>query len=114
MAYRNPARFLAPLALVASAVAVVAIYKGTTSSRGSDSSGGTSAGASHPASSRHSGTRAGTAATRHAARTYTVKPGDVLSTIAEKTGVPLATIQRLNPNADAQTLHAGQKLKLAP
>jgi LysM repeat protein len=43
-----------------------------------------------------------------------VKPGDVLSSIAIKTGVPLDTIQRLNPNVDAQSLHAGQKLKLAP
>ena len=49
--------------------------------------------------------------TRHS---YTVKPGDVLSAIAIKTGVPLDTILRLNPNVDAQSLHAGQKLKLAP
>jgi LysM repeat protein len=38
----------------------------------------------------------------------------VLSQIAIKTGVPLTTIQQLNPNVDAQSLHAGQKIKLGP
>ncbi len=47
-----------------------------------------------------------------APKSYTVKPGDVLSSIAEKTGVPLSEIERLNPNVDAQSLHAGQKIKL--
>ena len=45
---------------------------------------------------------------------YIVKSGDTLSAISIKTGVPLDTIQRLNPSVDAQTLHAGQRLKLAP
>lgn len=49
-----------------------------------------------------------------ASRTYTVKEGDTLSAIAVSTGVDLETIQRLNPDLDAQTLHAGQKVKLAP
>ena len=47
-------------------------------------------------------------------RTYTVKAGDTLSAIAVKTGVPLDTIERLNPKLDADTLHAGQKVRLAP
>ncbi|MEA2394955.1 MAG: LysM domain, partial [Solirubrobacteraceae bacterium] len=42
-----------------------------------------------------------------------VRAGDTLSSIAVKTGVPLATIQRLNPKLDAQSLHAGEKVKLA-
>ena len=45
---------------------------------------------------------------------YSVKPGDVLSAIAETTGVSLATIERLNPDVDAKALHAGQQIKLAP
>lgn len=45
-------------------------------------------------------------------RSYTVKPGDTLSGIADKTGVSLETIQTLNPNLDAVALHAGQKVKL--
>jgi LysM repeat protein len=47
-------------------------------------------------------------------RSYTVRAGDTLSAISIKTGVPLQTIQRLNPKLDAETLHAGQKVRLAP
>jgi LysM repeat protein len=47
-------------------------------------------------------------------RSYTVKSGDTLSAIAVKTGVSLDTIERLNPKLDADTLHAGQKVRLAP
>jgi LysM repeat protein len=42
-----------------------------------------------------------------------VKSGDTLSAISIKTGVPLATIQRLNPKLDADTLHAGQRVRLS-
>ena len=45
-------------------------------------------------------------------RVYIVKSGDTLSAIADKTGVSLATIQRLNPKLDADTLHAGQHVRL--
>ena len=49
------------------------------------------------------------------AATYTVKPGDTLSAIAEKTGVSLdAHRASSTPTLDAQALHAGQKIKLAP
>ena len=45
-------------------------------------------------------------------KTYVVKPGDTPSSIAEKTNVPLSTIQQLNPDLDDQTLSVGQKIKL--
>jgi LysM repeat protein len=101
--FRSPARVFAPLALVACAVAVLAIVGGGGGSGGSKSTSTTS-----------SSTTTTTRATKHHKRTYTVKQGDVLSQIAIKTGVPLATIQQLNPNVDAQSLHAGQKIKLGP
>jgi LysM repeat protein len=101
--FRSPARVFAPLALVACAVAVLAIVGGGGGSGGSKSTSTTS-----------SSTTTTTRATKHHKRTYTVKDGDVLSQIAIKTGVPLATIQQLNPNVDAQSLHAGQKIKLGP
>jgi len=47
-------------------------------------------------------------------KTYIVKPGDTLSAIAVKTGLSLTTLERLNPKLDADTLHAGQKVRLAP
>jgi LysM repeat protein len=101
--FRSPARVFAPLALVACAVAVLAIVGGGGGSGGSKSTSTTSL-----------STTTTTRATKHHKRTYTVKEGDVLSQIAIKTGVPLATIQQLNPNVDAQSLHAGQKIKLGP
>jgi LysM repeat protein len=45
-------------------------------------------------------------------RFYTVKDGDNLGTISEKTGVPVEQLQALNPNVDPQALIAGQRLKL--
>jgi LysM repeat protein len=45
-------------------------------------------------------------------KTYTVQPGDTLTAIAHKTGVPVAEILALNPEADPQILIAGQTLKL--
>jgi LysM repeat protein len=46
------------------------------------------------------------------ARTYTVQVGDTLGGIAAKTGVPLLTIQTLNPDVDPHALVAGQTIKL--
>ena len=43
-----------------------------------------------------------------------MKPGDTLTVIADKTGVSLETIQRLNPDVDPQALQTGQRLKLSP
>jgi hypothetical protein len=45
-------------------------------------------------------------------RFYLVKPGESLSTISQKTGVPLATIEQLNPLVDPNTLAAGRRLRL--
>ena len=102
---KRPARIFAPLALVACAVAVLAIVNSNNKSGSKDTS-------SNPA---QTSTVSTTSTTKKKVRhTYIVKNGDVLSAIAIKTGVPLDTIIRLNPNVDAQSLHAGQKLKLAP
>ncbi len=44
--------------------------------------------------------------------TYTVKKGDVLPVIAQKTAVNMATIQRLNSIKDSNFIKVGQVLKL--
>jgi LysM repeat protein len=46
------------------------------------------------------------------AKTYTVQTGDTLTSIAHRTGVPVAEILALNPEVDPQILIAGQTLKL--
>jgi LysM repeat protein len=111
----TPARWLAPAALAGALVAVIIVI----SAGGGDSGGGggtaTATGARGGQTTRSTATTETVATTpRTAAKTYVVKPGDVLSAIAERTGVPLSEIEQLNPDVDAQSLHAGQKLKLAP
>lgn len=109
----NPARLLAPLAIVASALAIYLVVRSETSD------GGTSTPVTRPAATttgeRTTTTRrsggSGRASSRRA-RTYTVKAGDVLSGIAETTGVPLSRLRELNPDVDPQALRTGQKLKL--
>jgi LysM repeat protein len=49
---------------------------------------------------------------RTEAKTYTVQPGDTLTAIAHKTGVPVPEILALNPEVDPQILIAGQTLQL--
>ena len=43
---------------------------------------------------------------------YIVKPGDTLSTIAEKVNVPVEELQRLNPDIDPQALNSGERVKI--
>lgn len=134
MTRHSPARFLAPAALVAAALAVFIVAFG-----GSDGSGdtpGTPATSGRTTPAKRSGTAkrksasptatatttTGSATTPASASTtttpaqdtYEVQAGDVLSTIAEKTGVPVEELQRLNPELDASALQPGQSLKLKP
>lgn len=46
------------------------------------------------------------------AAVYVVKPGDTLTTIAEKTGLSVEELQELNPSIDPQALISGQRIKL--
>jgi LysM repeat protein len=106
---RSPARWLAPVALITCAVAVYAVVDHTllTDDPSSNGNGSTQrAVPTQPTSTK--------ATSRKRRRRYTVKSGDTLSAISLKTGVSLQTLERLNPNIDAETLHAGQKVRLAP
>lgn len=49
---------------------------------------------------------------RTKAKTYTVKSGDTLTSIAHEVGIPVAELQALNPEVDPQILIAGETLKL--
>jgi LysM repeat protein len=104
---RRPARLLAPLALVVSAVALFAVV----TSGGGD--GGSSSSSTTPAATATATPRAKkkTPAKRRA-KTYTVQAGDTPSAIAEKTGVDLDALLQANPDADPGSLTVGQKLKL--
>ena len=108
MPRRTSARYLAPAALAAAAVAVYIVGFGGRSNSGSDSSTPTT-----QRSSTGTSTAGKKAAKPAVARVYTVQSGDVLSVIAQKTGVTVEQLQALNPSVDAQSLRVGQKLKLS-
>src|SRR4051794_34913583 len=104
MAKRRPSRWIAPIALIVVVGAMLAVINNSDVGGKSDAaskSSSTVTGASETTKKRPS---------KKARTTYTVHTGDTLSAIAEKTGVPLDEIERLNPGLDAQTLHAGQKI----
>jgi LysM repeat protein len=102
---RTPARWLAPVALVTVAVAVYAVVDNTLLKEDSSGTGTTT--------QQTTTTKTTASKKKKHRRMYTVKSGDTLSAISIKTGVSLATIQRLNPKLDADTLHAGQHVRLA-
>jgi LysM repeat protein len=111
MAGRSPVRFLAPLALVASAVALVLVVSSSPDAERPAPQGSTvrdGAGATATPSAGRGRERP----RRRVRRMYTVKPGDTPSGIAEKTGVPLEEILTLNPELDPQTLAPGTRLRL--
>lgn len=45
-------------------------------------------------------------------RLYTVKPGDTLDGISQKTGLSTERLQELNPKLDPRALGPGQKIRL--
>jgi lysozyme len=95
-------RIFAAVALVGAVLVVVVVI---SSSLGENSGSSTKGhGGGHAAKNHgHPKTKAAT---------YTVKTGDTLTSIAHETGVPVARILQLNPEADPQILIAGEKLKL--
>jgi LysM repeat protein len=105
MVARNPLRYLAPIALVVFTIVLIVVV----ASSGGGGSGSSSHKAKPSAVSQTTRTNA-----RTARRKYTVKAGDSLLAIAEKTGVPTDQLQRLNPDIDPQVLVPGQRLKLRP
>src|ERR1700754_2019934 len=106
MAGRSPARFLAPIALVAFAVALYTVI---------DDAGAPAGKASSDVSAQPSATSTKSASkksSKRKRRVYTVKAGDTASGIADKTGVSIATMQKLNKGFDPQTLAPGQRIRL--
>ena len=97
------------MALITCAVAVYAVVDNTLLK---DDSASSSNGSTQQTTSTKSTSKKG-AKTRKRRRAYVVKSGDTLSAISIKTGVSMTTIQRLNPKIQADTLHAGQRVRLS-
>jgi LysM repeat protein len=99
MAAKHPGRFLAPVAIIAVAIAVGLIVRARVDTHHA---------AAAPPTHR-------LPVSRHVARTkafYVIKPGDSLSSISVKTHVPIATLEALNPSIDPSALQTGHRLRL--
>src|SRR3954453_16656581 len=111
---RSPARFLAPLGLIVVIVAFLAIV--SSGGSGDSASTGTSSSSTSAAKTASTTTaaKAKAVAKKKSAvkRYYTIQTGDTLGAIATKTGIPLETIQSLNPDVDPHAMTTGQKIRL--
>jgi LysM repeat protein len=104
----SPARLIAPVALVASLVAVALIVSNST---GNDDNGGDGGSATRTAEPRQQ--QQARQQRRQPQRTfYRVKLNDTLGLIAEQTGVPVEQLEALNPELDPQNLIVGQRIRL--
>jgi LysM repeat protein len=101
------ARIAAPLALLAAFIAVIAVV--------SSSGGGGDRKASVGKLPHANGSAAKSSRPHrtHRRKTYRVKVGDNLSTIAENSGTPIARLTQLNPDLDPQALSPGQCVALS-
>ena len=108
MAGRSPARFLAPIALIAFAFALYSVVKDQSAP-----AGGNSADRATPTATSTAKSSKKKSSKKKKVKTYTVKSGDTLSGIAEKTKLTQAEILDLNPELDPSTLAPGQKIKLS-
>jgi LysM repeat protein len=98
------ARLLAPIAIIAVAVAVYLIVHATVASK------------HHTVSQHHSAHVSGRhhhhKRRHHKTTFYVVKAGDTLGGIAVKTHIPLPRLEALNPNVSPNALQTGQRLRL--
>lgn len=98
---RSPARYLAPVALVAVIVGTyVVVEQGVNNNK--------------PATALSKPRAHLTRPQRHYLhhRFYTVQANDSLTRIAAKTGISVARLQTLNPRIDPNALQPGQRLRL--
>jgi LysM repeat protein len=112
---RSPARFLAPLALIAVLVAFLAIVTSSGDSGGGTTTPETNTSAQTTTAKKKAVAKAkkkAVATTENGGKTYTVQVGDTLGGIADKTGVPLDRIIELNPNVDPHAMTTGQEIRL--
>lgn len=114
MSRRSPARFLAPLALLTAVLTVFLVTRSELDSSSSSQAAKSTSTSSKTSTAKATSTKKGTKKRKASPKTYTVKPGDVLGSISDRTGVSVPDLQDYNSIDDAQNLSVGQKLKLTP
>jgi len=105
--WRNPARYIAPLALAAAVTATYFIVHHALIDKHSST---TTATVQTTSTVVHRNGHSGNSVSH--ATFYVVKPGDSLSVIAAKTGVAITTIEALNPHINPNNLQPSQRLRL--
>ncbi len=98
MVRRSRARYLAPIAL---AVVIAGTYFVVHASL-------TKKTTAHA----HSATRRTGRGKYAHVKVYVVAPGDSLTSISRKTGIPVSTLESLNPHIDPNSLQTAQRLRL--
>ena len=94
-------RYVAPAAfLLAVTIAIILIRAGI------NAGGSTKPARTVPGAAQTTTTR------KAAKRFWTVRAGDTFAVISSRTGVPVATIARLNPRLTSTALHIGQKVRV--
>ena len=114
MTHRSPARYLAPLALVGFVVALFLVVGGSRGG-GEETAAPTPTPTSTAQSAEQRERRERCERRREQEEqeeTYTVQAGDTPSGIAEETGVPLETLEELNPDLDPQALTVGDEIRI--
>jgi LysM repeat protein len=109
---RSSARLLAPIALIAFALAFFLVIVGSDTSEDSGNGGDRASQGQGTGTTANTDTTAGDTEPRVSATFYTVKTGDTLAAIAETVGVPVERLLELNPDLDPQALVSGQKIRL--
>jgi LysM repeat protein len=110
MAGRKPARYLAPVALLATAAAIGIEVKNHVGGANKPTTTNPSLGGA--ANLSHSTRLPSTGHHHRVGKFYIVRSGNTLSGIVAKTGVSMATIVRLNPGLNPSALQTGQRLRL--
>ncbi len=104
--YAGPAAFL-----LAATVAILLIRSGIDAGGGR----GTKADTVPTITRKHvatTTTKRGDTTTTSAQKFWIVQAGDTFGVISTKTGVPVATIERLNPDASSTSLFIGEKIRI--
>lgn len=106
-------RYVAPAAfLLAATIAILLIRSGLQAGTTSVKSDTPTITQPRKTVSSTTTTTGRTTTTKAGPRFWTVEAGDTFGVISSKTGVPVATIQELNPNVKSTSLFIGQKLRL--
>jgi LysM repeat protein len=102
-------RYVAPAAFLLAVTIAVILVRSALDGGG----GGTATTSSVPAPPRkHVVTETTKRKPKPVARFWTVRAGDTFAVISAQTGVPVATLERLNPNVKSTSLFIGERIRI--